>query len=414
MTDDSDSTTTSAGAETERRVREIAAQLGVADFVYTCVVSQKGKGVREVSGDGLLLVGDDGAVLQVKSRDPDRRSTDDHAGAERWIRKSAAKAKAQGRGTRRELARRHAGGAAVAVTPARALSLEATIRSRYTRTLEADPSNWPIIVVIDHPLATGVDLGLEDDVVWLSLNDWTTLHHYIRSTTGLLDYFRRLLTDKAHAPLGHEAVRYVEYAEKDIASANTSPRGAPILVHPNNFDAMGFDLYRDIVDKVWLHDGHIPWDSADDYRRIVEFLDRVPPGMVPEIGRKFLAKRGELRSLRRRVSCTYQFCAGERLVYVADMAANRPDLKTWATELTGLAHVRHASALATGAPEDTATLVVGCLVSEDPTGVLYTFIFIKGEPMQIPRDVVEGYERVYGSFKHGCEHMSPDTTLRTA
>src|SRR5262245_48589807 len=102
--------TESHGTERESQVRDIAAKLGVADFVYSARPVPKGAGQREASGDGLLLVGDRGAILQVKARDPARGVADSAERAAAWIRKHAAKAAEQGVGTRRELARRQQAG----------------------------------------------------------------------------------------------------------------------------------------------------------------------------------------------------------------------------------------------------------------------------------------------------------------
>jgi hypothetical protein len=59
----------------------IAAELGVPDFVFHSPSAAKGQGAtREVSGDGLLISGDIGAVLQVKARDPDLVALDNPQG----------------------------------------------------------------------------------------------------------------------------------------------------------------------------------------------------------------------------------------------------------------------------------------------------------------------------------------------
>jgi len=44
------------------------------------------------------------------------------------------------------------------------------------------------------------------------------------------------------------------------------------------------DIYHDVIDKVWPDDGIIPWQSAGEYRAIVEFLDAVPPTAQSEVG----------------------------------------------------------------------------------------------------------------------------------
>jgi hypothetical protein len=51
------------GAVVENYARRLAGGLGVPDFVYTPTIVTKGSGNREV-GDGLLVAGDDGLVVQ--------------------------------------------------------------------------------------------------------------------------------------------------------------------------------------------------------------------------------------------------------------------------------------------------------------------------------------------------------------
>lgn len=63
------------------------------------LVERKGRGVREIS-DGLLMVGDQGLVVQVKSRDVEPRSPEKEAG---WIAKKIAEAGGQVDGTVRRL-----------------------------------------------------------------------------------------------------------------------------------------------------------------------------------------------------------------------------------------------------------------------------------------------------------------------
>lgn len=82
----------SYGKKREREVREIAGRLGVSDFVYFAPPMSKGNAQREVAGDGLLLVGDRGAILQVKTRDPIAGVNDSADRVESWVRKNTSKA----------------------------------------------------------------------------------------------------------------------------------------------------------------------------------------------------------------------------------------------------------------------------------------------------------------------------------
>src|SRR5207249_6847080 len=90
------------GTAAEGYTRWISGNLGVSDFVYVPGTVAKGSGSREVS-DGLLVAGERGIIVQVKSRERGAARTDDLAKAERWCRKHAARAARQGLGTRRWL-----------------------------------------------------------------------------------------------------------------------------------------------------------------------------------------------------------------------------------------------------------------------------------------------------------------------
>jgi hypothetical protein len=83
------------GPAAEAATRSAVARRGLPDFVYQPVVRQLGSGAREL-GDGILLVGRQAVVVQVKSRaaagdNPDREAA--------WIAKETAKAMRQARGT---------------------------------------------------------------------------------------------------------------------------------------------------------------------------------------------------------------------------------------------------------------------------------------------------------------------------
>ncbi len=90
------------GARVEEYARRLAAGLGVPDFVYRPAHAPRGSGTREI-GDGLVVAGGSGLILQVKSRDPEAaaRASPDRAVA--WVRKHAQRALEQAYGSRRTL-----------------------------------------------------------------------------------------------------------------------------------------------------------------------------------------------------------------------------------------------------------------------------------------------------------------------
>lgn len=85
------SETDSWGTRQEKYARHLAADLGVADFVYHPTTVSTGQRTREIS-DGLLISGESGLILQVKARTPDAASGDDPERAGRWLRKNATAA----------------------------------------------------------------------------------------------------------------------------------------------------------------------------------------------------------------------------------------------------------------------------------------------------------------------------------
>src|ERR1039457_5408763 len=104
------------GRAAEEEVRQIAAGLGVADFVYRVPQLAKGQASREIA-DFFLISNGRGAVLQVKTREPGSRTED---GAS-WIASNGGGEKAyrQGSGTRRQIGLLQKAGTQVTAYPVR-------------------------------------------------------------------------------------------------------------------------------------------------------------------------------------------------------------------------------------------------------------------------------------------------------
>lgn len=396
----------SHGNARERQVREIAANLGVADFVYAAQPVRKGDALREASGDGLLIVGGRGAVLQVKARDPEIARNDSVDRAKAWTSKQVAKAIEQGRGTKRELARRQADGAPIAVLPVRAAGLDEETRRRYELIVPDKTSDWPIIVIIDHAACPEIDLGFEVDALCFSFRDWLELHRRLRSVAALLNYCQRVLTDKCHVFWGREGARYVAYRAADERSARGAPGSMPYLADAEDFDSIGADLFHDVIDKVWPHDGVVPWQSADEYRSIVEFLDAVPPQMQSTVGRWFLQKRHELASGRLAATGLVRLGGRDRLVFGCAWSEKWSSAESWLAQISALTTLRHTHALESGAPVDTVTLGIGALAEEREGrhGVSYVFVMLKGPDgaLPMPADLRANLESTYGVHDHSA------------
>ncbi|MGI5155866.1 hypothetical protein [Microbispora sp. CA-102843] len=88
------------GLAAEAAVQDAAATWGLPDFVMLPSVERKGSGVREIS-DGLIVVGDAGLIVQVKTREAKPATADREAS---WIAKQIGAAVKQVNGTARRLA----------------------------------------------------------------------------------------------------------------------------------------------------------------------------------------------------------------------------------------------------------------------------------------------------------------------
>ena len=392
----------SHGHKQELYVREIASILGVADFIYTSPPVRKGSATREASGDGLILVGKRGAVIQVKARNPASSSTDSTERTQSWIQKHSKKAMKQGLGTKRELELRQARGDAITVCPARALDLEPNRQSHYLHQVSNDTRHWPVIVVIDHPKAHGIDLGFRDQVIWFTLEDWKELHLRLRSVSALLHYVERVLADELHVPLGHESERYAALRIADEKAVSNAASGLPFLAHPTSFDSLGTELFQDILEKVWPDDGIIPWRSADEYRSIVEFLDAVPPTVQASIGRWILKKRAELAQ-GQNIPSGIAVIGADRLVFSCSNSSSFPSSEDWLAEAFTLAMLRHTQAIESDAAATTNTLCVAVLVDDEKgRGVSYSFVLLQSSAalQPIPQDIRSNFEWRYGIHNH--------------
>ncbi|MEV6907099.1 hypothetical protein [Amycolatopsis sp. NPDC051071] len=188
------------GYAAEDAVRDAAATWGLPDFVFRPEQIRTGSGIREL-GDGLLLVGDQAAVVQSKSRTdpsdkPDRELS--------WLDKNVRKGLDQGSGTVRRLKF-----AAAAMTNARGRTIQ----------VAGEDYEWLTVVVIDHadpphgylPPAAPTEVP----AIVILRRDWEFLFDHLRSTRAVLAYLMRASGGDA-VELGDEPRRYHEYALADI------------------------------------------------------------------------------------------------------------------------------------------------------------------------------------------------------
>ncbi len=370
----------SVGLQAEQRVREIAGLLGVADFVYVPVLESKGSSQREIS-DGMLICGQDGLIIQVKTRSADQ--DDDADRAQRWIRKNADAARRQADGTRRRLSQ--------------AQDVTFTSLRGYTRTLSGI-EGWPAVVIIEHPgIPERLVLEQSSDTIWMTLDDWRELHVRVRSTAAVISYVSRALASGLHPALGCEAERYLALASAD-AAAPGGPASYPMLPATalEGSEAAFAALIDDLIEKVWPQDGPIPWRDPDDYRLIVERLDRIPPAMRARLGAKVAATLQEaVAAGRRRSFSAIDTSQNARLAFVCDVLRDGEREERLLAEVALLANVRQHQALEGGEDPDSVTLAVGIL-DQDGRGRQYSFVHVATPPPDVPDDLRAQIEHEYG------------------
>jgi hypothetical protein len=306
---ESDLDTGEYGNEVEEDVRQAAAQLGVADFVYTVPVVPQGGGTREV-GDAILFSNEMGAILQVKSRKPGSRAEDGTA----WVKRRGGKAYSQGLGTRRMIQRRQTERSPIAAYPLRAVGWGDADRELAALPLSMDVSDWPVVIILDHPNIDGI-VPPDPEAFWITTADWLELNRALRSVTAMLTYVRRALEagSAIAVPLGSEQERFRRVVEADSRAADGGgPSSRPWLTADSLRDPIGVDLYKELLTRLWPPHAERPHVPIEQLRTVLEFLDALPPGSQAGVGRWILRKRAELRS--RPCSSGAVMWEGERLL----------------------------------------------------------------------------------------------------
>jgi hypothetical protein len=267
------------GQAAEEAAQDAAAVWGLPDFVYRGGHQRVGSGVREL-GDGIVVVGDLGLVVQVKSREA---TVGDTQKERRWIKKSARQAISQGRGTIRKLRERP-----IILRNFRDIEVE----------LDAQQIEWTVVVVIDHPAPpanvaiSGID-GFGDGVAVVLRRDWEFLFEQLKSTRAVAGYFKR--TAGEDIALCDEPTRYYNLAAADKAAKPTpidtkllgdGARGAANLLLPmepaGDSDRPGHLVMRSILEDVAVAPAaSIPWEQR---LQILADLDFFPVAERAAIG----------------------------------------------------------------------------------------------------------------------------------
>jgi hypothetical protein len=373
------------GRLVEAEVRRIGAMLGVPDFVYLPAVVRKGSATREV-GDGFLIAGHLGAMFQVKTRDPAGASADSPSNVPARLERMLRDAIRQAAGSRREIVRRCRDGDPPSVVPYRALDLPADRQARYRLELDPEVATWPVVVVVDHPLAVGVDLGFHEDVLVLTLSDWRELQRALCSTTGVLTYVKRVLEagPDAHVALGYEQKRFADVARADSEwAAEGGSRLRPWFAGP--VDPRAGRLFNELIEHAWEDDGDIPWQDAQDYRRIVAAIDTVPPSVREQLASWVLNKRQELQKTGKRASGAWLVDHERLFVYACDAFERYASTKDFSIWLAAATQSRR-EAVAEQIGRKVPAVGIGALVRTNPAGVAYSYCcHLDGELPSLPR-----------------------------
>lgn len=277
------------GIPAEQAIRSAAATWALPDFVYDPVKLEKGLAQREV-GDGILLCGGLGLILQVKHREV---PTENRPREDSWLRAAVAKATRQINGSHATLLR------------------EQVVLHNHRGWEVPIPEGieWVGAVVIDHPAPPTLKIEplVRLPTLVLLRRDWEFLYEQLRSTHAVVSYVRRAVADGA-VQLGEEPVRYYQLANADLhAPAEPShvpgygrQESRPLLpLRPVDVeDDEGSFLFRQVMEDIATTPGHLT--RADRLQLLAE-LDQLPVTDRADDGRhlhNFLQEATDLQDER--------------------------------------------------------------------------------------------------------------------
>ena len=276
----------------------------------------------------MLIVGDRGVILQVKSRDPS--SDGDPEKLRRWAAKKTAEAGRQVLGTRRTLE-----------------STTLSLRSHRGHELSLEPPHsWPGVILLDlDPVPSGLRVsGADANTIIMTLSDWYALHDRIRSTSGVIDYIERVAQHNVEADLGDEWTRYEQFAAADARHAS-EPGYVPVLPMKSlsGIDLLGVDIVDEWIDSdIGLTPVKKSPYTADQVRSTIELLDAIPILLRASIGKKLLGAVRESTRTREPQSGYLSTGSNGRLLYFVDVIDNwKGREQSLELDLASYAAVRH-------------------------------------------------------------------------
>lgn len=257
--------------------------------------------------------------------------------------------------------------------------------------------HWPAVVIIVHPQAPELVLPQEPNTMWITLDDWLGLHDRLRSTAAVIGYVSRALASGLHPPLGREVDRYDLLADADQAAPG-GPNSVPLLpLQSLDGDDEVFSLLiTEMIEQAWKPDGFYPWTQADQYRRIVEDLDRIPPACRADLGRKMFDTYSKMRTAARRRSFLYLDKSQDGLfLFIYDSSDRWSEPAVFLAQVAAVAMTRFAHAQESGTAPSFA-LGAGVLVDQD-RGVSYSFCHVETAELFDP-EVRRLVEEEFGVF----------------
>jgi hypothetical protein len=285
----------SYGIAMEKTLRELAARVGVADFVFKPVDRRKGAAMREI-GDFLLWVGRSVAVVSVKTRHPDSRVAETDFRKRRWLETNIEDARGQIGGVVRNLRNLRPGELV--------LESERGVRVPWDSAMVA---GFVAVVIVDADTPSDVFVPpvMNDPVPTIAVlaPDWDFLHQVLPSTTGIINYAAARQWQIPAIPLGAEPDVFALMAENEGS-------GEPIVIPDEGlphgywwevrerepelfFDSLPEHRFARIIDT--MIEGAADSDpefsdtaSPTDYMHIVEFLDRIPMLLRIQVGKSIL------------------------------------------------------------------------------------------------------------------------------
>jgi hypothetical protein len=261
--------------------------------------------------------------------------------------------------------------------------------------------DWPVVVILDHPLELVFEISAGNDAIVISVRDWLGLHQMIRSTRGVVDYVHRIVEADVQASFGAEMDRYRRLAEADDAWAKLSPTAYPILpLQPlDGRDRANADLFDDLISKVADPEAR-GWDE-EGYLDIVEQLDRMPVVGRAGVGAKMERTFHDMvQNQARRSFVVADTESDRRLTFLYeydDGSFGDGETDGFRARIGTYGLLRHTHFLEAGAPVDSATVAVGVL-HNDRLGRRYAFAFFRGLQVLMPADLRRQLEQEFGVF----------------